>query len=173
MAPAAPVTRTVSIMLQLPILRGVSRIAELRRESLIALAAIEQMPSHGGTRLGNCAAANCIHDGAMLVLEYPAVDAPGQPRAARYGLPRDDEPPEMFQEAAELRIAGGIRDAAMKREILIDRVLAALERAIDHAQTIEEMANLGWRSAIRGQACRLDFDARAQLHDLEHFAHRG
>ena len=30
----------------------------------------------------------------------------------------------MFQEAPELRIAGGIRYAAMKRKILIDRVLA-------------------------------------------------
>src|SRR5262249_7123662 len=127
----------------------------------------------GGARLRDCSAANCLHNGAMLVLEYPAVDVPGQPRTAGYGLARDDEAPEMFQEAAELRIAGGICNAAMKSEILINRVLAALERAIVHAETIEDMADLGWRSAIRSEACRLDFDARAQLHDLEHLSHRG
>src|SRR5215470_19317334 len=120
--------------LQLPILRGVIGIAELRGESLIALAAVEQMPAHGGTRLHDSTFADRTHDRAMFLLEYLAVDAPGQPRAAGDGLTRDDEASEMLQEAPELWIAGGIRDAAMKRKILIDRVIAALERAVDHTE---------------------------------------
>src|SRR5215831_18034231 len=172
MAPAAPVTRTVCIMLQLPTFRGVTRIAELRREGLIALAAVEQMPPHGGTRLRDSTSAYRKHDVAMFLLEHLAVDAPGQPRAAGYGLTRDDEAPEMFQEAPELWIAGGIRDTAMKRKILIDRVFAPLKRAIDHMQAIDDIADLGRRGTLGRQARSLDFDAGTQFHDLEHFAYR-
>src|SRR6266550_6493385 len=92
------------------------RTAELRGECLIALAAVEQMPPHGGARLRDSTCPDRTHDFAMLLLEYLAVDAPGQPRAAGYGLTRDDETPEVFQEASELWIAGGIRDTAMKRK---------------------------------------------------------
>src|SRR5262249_48794015 len=141
-------------------------------ECLIALAAVEQMPPHGGARLRDSMFPDRAHDFAMFLLEYLAVDAPGQPGAAGYGLTRDDETPEMFQQASELWIAGGIRDTAMKRKILIDRILAALERAIDHMKAIDDIADLGRRGALGGQACSLDFDAGAQLHDLEHLAYR-
>jgi len=46
------------------------------RESLITLAAVEQMPAHRGTSLRDCAAANGVYDGAVFVLKYPAVGAP-------------------------------------------------------------------------------------------------
>src|SRR5262245_24304243 len=78
----------------------------------------------------------------------------------------------MFQEPPELWIAGGIRDAAMKRKILIDRVLAPLERTIDRIKAIDDLANLRRRGALGGEACGLDLNAGAQLHDLEHFAYR-
>src|SRR6185369_4865695 len=172
MSPAAPVTRTVCIMLQLPTLRGVTRIAELRRECLIALAAVEQMPAHCCASLCRGACADRTHDCAMLLLEHLAVGTPGQPRAAGNSLTRDDEAPEMFQEAPELWIVGGIRDAAMKRKILIDRVLAPLERAIDHIKAIDDLANLGRRGALGGQTCGLDFNAGAQFHDFKHFTYR-
>src|SRR5262245_14959516 len=63
--------------LQLPTLRGVTRIAELGRECLIALAAVEQMPPHGGARRRDSTFPDRTHDLAMLLLEYLAVDAPG------------------------------------------------------------------------------------------------
>src|SRR5262245_56197389 len=110
----------------LPTLRRVTRIAELGRECLIAPAAIEQMPAHGGAGLRDSAFPDHIHDLAMLLLEYLAVEAPGEPRAAGDDLALDDEAAEMIQEAAELWIAGGIRDAAMKRKIFIDPVFAPL-----------------------------------------------
>src|SRR5262245_3881770 len=78
----------------------------------------------------------------------------------------------MFQEPPELWIAGGIRDAAMKRKILIDRVLAPLERAIDHMEAIDDAADLGGRGALGGEASSLDLDAGTQLHDLKHLAYR-
>src|SRR5258705_12623910 len=78
----------------------------------------------------------------------------------------------MFQEAPELLIAGAIRNTAMKRKILIDRVFAPLERAIDHMKAIDDIADLGRRGALGGQACSLDFDAGTQFHDLKHFAYR-
>src|SRR5712691_4869609 len=56
---------------------GVSGTAGLRREPLIALAAVEQMPAHRGASLRDCAAANGVYNRAMLGLEHLAVDAPG------------------------------------------------------------------------------------------------
>src|SRR5882724_3631370 len=79
----------------------------------------------------------------------------------------------MFQEAPELLIAGGIRNAAMKRKILVDRIFTPFERAIDHMKAIDDIADLRGRGALGGQACSLDFDAGTQLHDLKHFAYRG
>jgi hypothetical protein len=64
-------------MQQLPILRGGSPIAELRGECLIALAAVEQMSPHGGTRLRDSTCPDRTHDLAMFLLEYLAVDPPG------------------------------------------------------------------------------------------------
>src|SRR6266699_3287403 len=53
------------------------RTAGLRREPLIALAAVEQMPAHRGASLRDCAAANGVYNRAMFALEHLAVDAPG------------------------------------------------------------------------------------------------
>jgi len=39
-------------------------------------------------------------------------------------------------------------------------------------KAIGDIADLGRRGALGGQACRLDFDAGTQLHDLKHFAYR-
>ena len=64
-------------MLQLPTLRDVTRIAKLRGECLIALAAVEQMPPHGGTRLRDSTCPDRTHDLAMFLLKYLAVDPPG------------------------------------------------------------------------------------------------
>jgi hypothetical protein len=54
-------------MLQLPTFRGITRIAELSREGLIALAAVEQMPPHGGTRLRDSTSPDRKHDVAMFL----------------------------------------------------------------------------------------------------------
>jgi len=64
-------------MLLLPTLRAVTCIAKLRGECLIALAAVEQMPPHRGTRRRDSAFPDRAHDPAMFLLEYLAVDAPG------------------------------------------------------------------------------------------------
>ena len=77
MAPAAPVTRTVSIMLSLPTFYGVTRIAKLCRESLISLAAVEHMPPHCCASLRHGACADRTHDCAMFLLEHLAVGSPG------------------------------------------------------------------------------------------------
>ncbi len=53
------------------------RTAGLRRKSLIALAAVEQMPAHRGASLRDCTAANGVYNRAMFALEHLAVDAPG------------------------------------------------------------------------------------------------
>jgi len=78
----------------------------------------------------------------------------------------------MIQEAPELWIAGSISDAAMERKIFIDPVFAPLERAIDRLQAIDNIADLGRRGALGGQACSFHFDAGTQLHDLNDFADR-
>ena len=120
------------------------------------------------------AAADRLHDVAVLVLERLA-DRPrfGIARAAADGLARNDEAAEILEEAPELRIAGGIGDAAMKREILVDRVLAALDarrRSASRQSTI--LRTCGGRRALGGKPGGLDLDAGAQLHDLEHLAQR-
>src|SRR5207253_8027425 len=78
----------------------------------------------------------------------------------------------MIQEAPELWIAGGIRDAAMKRKVFIDRVFAPLERAVDRMKAIDNIADLRRRGALGGQACSFHLDAGTQLHDLDHFVYR-
>ena len=111
-------------------------------EFLIALAAVEQMPAHGRARLRHRSAADRLHDVAMLPLEGLAVDALGYPRSTADGLARNDEAPEMLQQPPELRIAGGVGNAAMKREVLIDGVLPARERGVDGLQAIDDLASL-------------------------------
>src|SRR3954452_23081931 len=100
-----------------------SGVVELVGERLIALAAVEQMPAHRGARLRHRASADRLHDVAMLLLEGFAVGALRHAGTAADGLARNDQAAEMLQEAAELRIAGGVGDRAMQREVLVDGVL--------------------------------------------------
>src|SRR5712692_2848856 len=105
-----------------------SRLAELHRKLLIAAAAVEQVPAHGGTRLRHRTASDRLHDLPVFLLERLAIDLSRHPRAPANGLARNDQAAQMLQKASELRVAGGIGDAAVKREVLVDRVLAALDR---------------------------------------------
>ena len=106
------------------------------------------MPAHRRARLQNGAVADRLHDGAVLALEGFAVGALGDPGPATNRLSRDDEASEMFQKAPELRVSGGVGDAAMEREILRDRVLAALERGADGIEALDDSADLRRRAAI-------------------------
>src|SRR5258705_2401317 len=106
-----------------------SAVVELGCEPLMALAAVEQMPAHRRARRRHRAAADRLHDVAVLLLERLAVGAPRHSRPAANSLPRDNEASEVLQKAPKLRIAGRVGDAAMEREILHDRILAALDRA--------------------------------------------
>jgi len=130
------------------------------------------MPAHRRARLQNGAVADRLHDGAVLALEGFAVGALGDPGPAANRLSRDDEASEMFQKAPELRVSGGVGDAAMEREILRDRVLAALERGADGIEALDDSADLRRRAAIGGQARGFDLDAGAQLHHVENRAQR-
>src|SRR6476469_9027467 len=109
--PAAPVTKTVCMMCP----------SRLESETF-QLAAADEMPAHRRARLQNGAVADRLHDGAVLALEGFAVGALGDAGPAANRLSRDDEASEMFQKAPELRVSGGVRDAAMERKILRDRV---------------------------------------------------
>src|SRR5262249_47216735 len=122
--------------------------AELDREPLIALATADEMTAHRRARLQNSAVADRLHDGAVLALERFAVGALADPGPAANRLPRDDDASEMFQKAPELRVSGRIRDAAMERKILRDRVLAALERGADGIEALDDPAHLRRRAAF-------------------------
>ena len=78
----------------------------------------------------------------------------------------------MFQKAPELRVSGGVGDAAVEREILRDRVLATLERGAHGIEALDDPADLRRRAAIGGQARGLDLDAGAQFHHVEDRAQR-
>src|SRR5262249_56108827 len=78
--------------------------------------------------------------------------ARGDPGPAANRLTRDDDASEMFQKAPELRVSGRVRDAAVERKILRDRVLAALERGADGIEALDDPADLRRRAAIGGQA---------------------
>ena len=93
-------------------------------------------------------------------------------RAAPDRAPRDDETAEIFEEAAELRIAGGIGDLAVKGEVLIDRVIAAVDGRLDCRKTVGDLLDLRRRGALGGKPGGLDLDAGAQFHDVEHLAQR-
>ena len=77
----------------------------------------------------------------MLLLEGFAVGALGNTWAAANGLPRDDELAEMLQKPSELRVPGGVGNAAMQREVLADRVLAPLRGEIDIIEAAQEAAD--------------------------------
>src|SRR5262245_57881095 len=112
MPPAAPVTRTVCMMHSFEDERLVSTVAELGGEPLIPLAAVAEVPAHRGARLRHRAAADRLHDVAVLPLKGLVVGAPRHPGSARDCLPRDDEAAQMLQKPPELRVSGSIGDGA-------------------------------------------------------------
>src|ERR1700722_17420084 len=88
-------------------------------ELFIAIAAVEQMPLHGVTRLRYCVRTDRMQDLLVLALEDFEMRTIGRRRRrAPHLAPRDDEAPEIFQKALELLIARGVGDGAMEREIL-------------------------------------------------------
>src|SRR3984893_4728444 len=172
--PAAPVTKTVCMMCPSRLESETFQLAaaELGGEALVALADADELPAQRRARLQNGAAADRLHDGALLALEGFAGCALGDAGPAANRLSRDDEASEMFQKAPELRVSGGVRDAAMEREILRDRVFAALERGADGVEALDDPADLRRRAAIGGQPRGFDLDAGAQLHHVEDRAQR-
>jgi hypothetical protein len=112
------------------------------------------MPAHRRARLQDGAVADRLHDGAVLALEGFAIGALGDAGPAANRLSRDDEASEMFQKAPELRVSGGVRDAAMERKILRDRVFAALEGGADGSKhsTILRICDAEPRSAANPAA---------------------
>src|SRR5438094_954526 len=122
------------------------------------------MPAHRRARRQNRPVADRLQDIAVLALESFAIAALGNAGPAANGLPRDDEAPEVFQKAPELRIAGGIGDAAMERKILDDGILAALDGGADSFEAVHDFAKLRDRGARRRQSRSLDLDPGAQFH---------
>jgi hypothetical protein len=60
----------------------------------------------------------------------------------------------------------------MKREILPDRILAALDGGGNGIEALRDLADLRQRAALGGEPGGLDLDAGAQLHHVEHRAQR-
>ena len=88
----------------------------------------------------------------------------GRRRAAPDRSPRDDETAEIFQEAFELRIAGGVGDFAMKREVLIDGGFAAADGGVDRRKAVGDFLDLRRAGAFGGQPVTIittDFGVRA------------
>ena len=161
MPPAAPVIKTICMMCSL-LMKRVSGAAEPGGEPLVALAAVEQVPAHRRARgtAGRGSPARCRGAPAGRFRCRRAWVS----RAAADGLPRDDEASEMLQEALELRIAGGVGDAAMERKILGDRVLAAPERDADGIQAVDDLADLRRRGAVgRQPAASISIPVRSSI----------
>src|SRR5262249_47768615 len=116
--------------------------AELGGEALVALAAVEEMPAHRRARLQNGSVAGPLHDGGVLARDRFLIGALGVPGPAANCLPRDNDASEMLQKAPELRVSGGVGDAAVERKILRDRVIAALERGADGIEALDDPADL-------------------------------
>ena len=87
-------------------------------------------------------------------------------------LARNDEAAEIFEDAGELRIAGGAGDRVVEGEILVDRRLAARDRRLDALQRRADRRDLRLGPALRREAGGLGLDRHAQLHHIEHFADR-
>ena len=156
-------------------MRCVATCAHLGGELLVALAAVEQMPAHGGARLRHGAGADRLQDLRGAPLEQSrGRRASAAARAAANRLARNDEAAEILQEAAELRIAGGVGDRAMKARSP-DRRRSRRARcaaSMAPAGSRRSCLSLRRRGALGGEAGGLDLDAGAQLHDVEHFAQR-
>ena len=101
------------------------------------------MPLHGGARLRYRALADRVQDLFVLLLEHVELDAfGGRCRASPHLAARNDEAAEIFQEALELRVAGGIGDFAMKREVLVDGVFAAADGIVDGGEAVGDFSDL-------------------------------
>ena len=86
---------------------------------------------------------------------------------------RNDEAAEVLEKAPELRVAGGVGDGAVEGEVLVDgdsrRARSPPGSASNRSPIFLICAGVA-RSAREPGG--LDFDARAQLHDVEHVAQR-
>ena len=87
-------------------------------------------------------------------------------------LARNDETAEIIEKALELRIAGGLGDAAMERKVLVDRQLAAPDGVLDAPVSLGDLFDVRAIVALGGEPRRFDLDAGAQLHDVERLAQR-
>src|SRR5262249_36500772 len=124
------------------------------------------------TRPGHRAGADRAHDLAVLALNAIEVGAPLRRSADVYpdGLARDDEATEIIEKAHELRIAGGLSDAAMKGEVLIACCRASIDRRLDGLVGALECPQLRRRGAFAREPGRLDLDPGAQLHHFNDVA---
>src|SRR5262249_61226575 len=80
------------------------------------------------------------------------------------GLPRDDEAAEVIEKARELRIAGGVRNPAVKGEILIDCRIAAADGGTHRFIGAFDTTQIGGRRPFGREPRCLPPDARAPLH---------
>src|SRR5205085_12147221 len=92
-------------------------------ELAVALKRAREVPPHRVARGFGVAGRDRVVDAAVLFLdegEVGALPAHALGQAA-HRSPRDEVPADELQKARELRVAGGLRDRAMKAEILVDR----------------------------------------------------
>src|SRR5262245_34714213 len=160
MPPAAPVIKTVCMACSFSDVKS-SAAGGLGGQPLVALAAVDEMTAHRRARLRHRPAADRLDDVTVLALERLAVGALGHAGAAADRLARDDEASEMLEKSPELRVPRRVGDAAMEREILVDRVLAAPERAVDGLEAVDDPADLRRRGALGGEPRGLDLDPGA------------
>src|SRR5205085_3968364 len=137
----------------------------------IARLAVAEVLPHRLARRRGIARGDRVADRDMLPLESFEISALAlramgcDPDA----LARDDEATEIFEEMRKLRVAGRRGDGAVKREILVDRRLAAHQRSVDRAERLPDPP-AGCRSAAaRGKTGGFDIDAGSSLHDCPTF----
>src|SRR5580704_5287103 len=178
MPPAAPVTRTVCMKnprgWQNSRRRGCGRrtIADRGHEFLIALAAVDEVTPHRGARRRRSTCTDGVEDFHVLVLDALEVSAPIFERRESLAdtLAWNDETAEIIEKALELRIAGGLGNAAMERKVLVDRRLAAPDGVLDTPVSLGNLFDMRAIVALGGEPRRFDLDAGAQLHDVERLA---
>src|ERR1700731_1687961 len=117
---------------------GGRAIADLGYEFLIALAAVDEVTPHRGARRGCGAGADGVEDFHVLVLDALEVSALILERreSLANALARNDETAEIVEKTLELRIAGGLGDAAKERKVLIDSRLAPPPGILDAPETL-------------------------------------